>query len=350
MRRRSGSSVVSTVGVLAVLLLSASAATAQDGGDAAPDNPYFETGAEPGSGVGTRIGYISLGEDDGFVSIVTEGIREQAAVAGVELVFCDSRFDAEEALICARQMAGQGVQGILNFQFSEADAGRICAAHGGLPTIAIDIDQQPCQRSFVGVDNRRAGLVTGIAIGEYLQEERGCDYDNLFVLQSLDVGRVGTDRTGGMVDGFAEICGPVPDEKLHDIDVFGGYEPALEIMSAMLAGLPAGGTHVVLGINQNVAFGALDAARALGRVDELRVGSQGAEVLKTQIACEEQWVAATAYFPERYGHILIPAMIDLLDGEEIPGDLFVPHVAVTAENIRDVYADVPDCEVESEAA
>ena len=58
---------------------------------------------------------------------------------------------------------------------------------------------------------------------------------------------------------------------------------------------------------------------------------------------EYHWIAATASFPERYGHVHIPAMIDLLDGKDVPRDLLMPHVAVTAENMAELYADMPDC-------
>jgi ribose transport system substrate-binding protein len=304
---------------------------------------HFEQGAEVGSGIGKRIGYISIGESDDFVRIVTEGIREQSEVAGVELIVCDSRFDANEALVCGRQMASLGVVGILNFQISEEDAGRICTAYGNLPTIAIDIHQPPCEQRFMGADNRRAGMVTGVAVGQHLQRENGCQYDTLVAIEAEITGIVSEQRVGGMIDGFSEVCGEIPPEKLRRAVITGDYVDALENMTAILPELPEGGVHVVLSINQSAAQGAADAAKALGRVDELRIGAQGVEPVKFEVACEDHWIAAAAYFPERYGHILVPAMIDLLDGKELPPELLMPHVSVTAENIHQIYDDVPEC-------
>jgi ribose transport system substrate-binding protein len=304
---------------------------------------YFERGAIEGSGIGKRIGYISLGEGDDFVRIVTQSIRQQADVAGIELIVCDSRFDPNEALVCGRQMASLGVDGILNFQVSEGDAGRICTAYGNLPTIAIDIHQPPCERSFMGADNRRAGMVTGIAVGEHLQRENGCMYDTLVAIEAEVTGLVSEQRVGGMIEGFSEVCGEVPAERLRRAVISGDYIDALENMSALLPDLREDGIHVILSINQSAAQGAADAARSLGRVDELRIGAQGVEPVKFEVACEAHWIAAAAYFPERYGNILIPAMIDLLDGQQLPPELLMPHVSVTAENIREIYDDVPDC-------
>ena len=42
---------------------------------AAPVNPYFETGAVPGSGEGKTIGYISLGDSVPFVKPLSDSIR-----------------------------------------------------------------------------------------------------------------------------------------------------------------------------------------------------------------------------------------------------------------------------------
>ena len=91
---------------------------------AAPVNPYVETGAVPGSGAGKKIGYISLGEQVPFAVLVSNGIKEQAEIAGLELVFCDSKLDTPTALACAQQFAVQGVQGVLNFHVDETGLSR----------------------------------------------------------------------------------------------------------------------------------------------------------------------------------------------------------------------------------
>ena len=117
-RRFSARSWVATVGVTAILAVAAAPVVAQSDGE----NPYFETGAVAGSGEGLKIGYISLGDSLPFVKLVSESIQEQADIAGVDLVFCDSMVDDAEALQCAQQMAVQEVQGVINFQLDESIA------------------------------------------------------------------------------------------------------------------------------------------------------------------------------------------------------------------------------------
>jgi ribose transport system substrate-binding protein len=306
-------------------------------------NPYFDIGADPGSGVGKRIGYISLNESEPFVRLVTEGILEQAAVAGVELVMCDARLDQSEALDCARQLAETGVEGVINFQAWEDGAPDVCAAYGGLPTIAIDIRQPPCEVAFAGVDNRQAGLIVGRAMGSHLREASDCAYDSVLTLDAEGAGSTVLDRMAATLDGFAEVCGPIPADRLEREGVY-GLTMGDEVITSWLRSTEPGGTHVVFSASDNTAMGALRGARAIGRGGELLSGSHGADPSSfLVIACDPQWIADVAYFPERYGRTVIPAMIDLLDGKEIPADLYTTHQAVDATNIRDLYPETPPC-------
>lgn len=158
-----------------------SAAPASD--PPASDPPESEPPAD-----GYKVGYISLGESIPFVSIVTDGIREEAEKAGVELVVCDSELDAAKALACAQNLQVQEVQAVLNFQLYEDSSPEVCAAYGDLPTIAIDIIQEPCQVAFMGADNTFAGTIAGRAVGEALEAENDCTYEAVVTLDTKGAG------------------------------------------------------------------------------------------------------------------------------------------------------------------
>ncbi|CAN5507973.1 sugar ABC transporter substrate-binding protein [soil metagenome] len=338
----SGSRWLALVGAVAILALAAPV-SAQDESPGS-GNPYFEQGTEPGSGEGLRIGYISLGEAIPFVKLVSDSIREQADVAGAELIFCDAQIADAEALACAQQMAVADVQGVINFQLNEQISPEICAAYGDVPTVAIDIHQEPCEVAFFGADNRFAGFVAGEAVGQHLAAGMDCMYDQVITLESVAAGIVNEDRTLGSIEGFESICGEVPDDKIQRIDVGGTTDLALTSVGNLLPTIPAGGRLIVLSLNDDMALGALAAARTAGRESELVIGAQGADPSSwPEIACNPQWIADAAYFPERYGRTAVPAMIDILAGESVPELLFTPHVPVTAENIFELYPEAPAC-------
>jgi ribose transport system substrate-binding protein len=173
----------------------------------------------------------------------------------------------------------------------------------------------------MGADNHFAGEVVGRSVGE-----------------------VNTNRTQGMLDGFTGVCGEIPTEKYQSLGVGGTTDLAIEQVTSLLPTVAPGSVIVALSLNDDMALGALAAARTAGRDGELRIGAQGADPSAwSEIACNPVWLADAAYFPERYGKTLIPAMIDILDGKDVPTELFTPHVAVTKDNIRELYPDTQAC-------
>ncbi len=307
------------------------------------DNPYFETGAVEGSGEGMKVGYISLGDSVPFVKLVSDSIKEQAEIAGVDLIFCDSQIDVAKALECGQLLGVQGAQGVINFQVFEDSSPEICASYSDVPTIAIDIVQPPCEVAFMGADNREAGAIGGRLIGQYVSDNWGCEYDAYISLESSAAGAANFDRMGGYRDGFAEFCEADPDKEII-LDGADRTDPALEQVSNLLPSLP-GDKIIVVAINEDGILGALGAARTQGRDSDLIYSGQGTDPsIWKDVACNPQYIGSVAYFPERYGRSVIPAMIDILNGNEVPEKILTPHVTITSENIRDIYPATEACD------
>lgn len=334
------------VGGLLVAACTPAAAPSSAPSAAPTDAPSTTAPSEAPSEAPTalKVGYISLGESIPFVKLVSDNIKEEAEKAGVELVFCDSELDQAKALACAQNLKVQEVQAVLNFQLFADSSKEICDAHGNLPTIAIDIQQQPCQVAFMGADNTFAGTVVGRSVGEQLKAENNCEYNAVLTLESKAVGEVNTARTGGMIGGFEEICGTIDPAKYQSLDVGGTTDAAVTMVGDAMSSVAPGGVVVILSLNDDMGLGALAAARTVGRDAELRIGAQGADPSAwKEIACNPVWLADAAYFPERYGTILIPAVVDLLNGKTLEENLFTKHEAITKDNIRTVYPETPAC-------
>lgn len=304
--------------------------------------PAASEPAASGDAESFKIGYISLGESVPFVKLVSDSIREAAQEAGQELLFCDSEIDAAKALRCAQNLAVQGAEGMLNFQVFQDSSPEICTAYNDVPTIAIDIVQEPCQIAFMGANNREAGRMGGRAIGEFAQTEWDCDFTAYVSLESTAAGAANTDRMGGYREGFEEFC-PIPEEKERVLDGADRTDPALEQMTNLLGALP-GERIVVVAINEDGILGAIGAANTLGRQTDLYYSGQGTDPsIWKDVACNPNYIASVAYFPERYGDLLIPNMVAALQGETIPEEIFTEHEIITSENIRDVYPETPAC-------
>jgi ribose transport system substrate-binding protein len=286
---------------------------------------------------GVKIGYISLGETVPFVRLVTKNIQDVARRRGAELVFCDSQLDAQKAIDCARQFKTQGVQGIINFQVDESAAPRVCQAGPDVPVVAIDIFQKPCERVFYGADNANAGKFAGRALGAYAKSKFNCNVDALLVLDQRSAGKVVVDRLNGMVQGFKQYCRNVDDQR---VNYKGTTDSAIQPIRDTLSRLP-GKRIFVVSVNDDGVIGAIKGAEQIRRSNDLYVAGQGADPTSFPYMCGKNrfknWIADTAYFPERYGNFVVPILLNLIAGKSQPKVVYVKHQAVTQKNIRKLY-------------
>ncbi len=294
--------------------------------------------AVAGSGKGITIGLIGLADSIGFGKDVHDSVAREAKAAGAKLVFCDSKLDAATALNCAKTFKLKHVQGYLNFNPVSSAAPAICKAGPNVPVISIDIEQDPCQTAFMGADNSYAGQVSGIALGKYFKANFDCKFDAFISLEDYGVGLVNEARMGGYRTGFESICGAGSiGDKLVKIDA-GRLEPALAKMKDALTTLPNAHHVVVVAINDEGIQGAFSAAKAVGRAGDIYAAGQGAGASAwCDIKNTPNWIADTAYFPERYGEIGVPYLLDLIKGKKVPFHLNIKHVAINAGNLFTVF-------------
>lgn len=264
-------------------------------------------------------------------------------MAGFELITCDSKLSAAEALNCARQFRTRDVDGLITFQADAAAAANICAEGPQVPVIAIDIEQQPCQTAFVGAANSYAGEIVGHELGRYFKENFDCQHDAWISLESLAVGVVNDLRMDGIREGFEAVCGPVNNERIIDTGAGGQAATAQRQMMDTLTALPGAERIITVGINEDVITGALAAARSQGRTDDLYLGVQNFDPDNCQIWTAPHFIATAAYFPEKYALLIVPNLIKAIHGEEIPDQILVPHEVITPDNMTEFYPEAAEC-------
>jgi ribose transport system substrate-binding protein len=285
-----------------------------------------------------KIGYINLSDQLPFVVLVRKSIEKAAKDAGVTLVECDSNLDAQKAINCAAQLKSQGVQGIANFQLDSKAAPRVCAAGPKVPVIAIDIHQPPCEKVFYGANNTQAGKLVGTAMGNYAKKKFSCKVDALLSVDSPTAGKVVIDRENGALNGFAAICKGV---KVIKVVTNATTDGTIQPFTDTLARLPGQHKLIVMGLNDDVANGAIKAAQSAGRIGDIYVGSQGGDPTSWPSICGDtsfkNWIADTGYFPENYGKTIVPTLLSMIDGQKQPRSIYVAHRIIDKTNIRDIY-------------
>ncbi len=92
-----------------------------------------------------------------------------------------------------------------------------------------------------------------------------------------------------------------------------------------------------MGINEDVITGALAAARSQNRTDALYLGAQNFDPGNCQIWTAPNFIATSAYFPEKYAELIFPNLIKAIKGETIAAQILVPHEVINKDNMTQIY-------------
>ena len=319
--------------------------------DSAPTGSEATTDVCQGQdGEGLKVGFANLGGGIPFTQQVEDGIVEVAEACNLELVIADNNFDGQTAVDNARNFVTQQVDGVIEFQIDAGLESAVCAELGDLPVIAIDIPHPTCA-TFMGADNQLAGELGGAGLGAYAEENWDCDIDLIVSLENFVVGQVNIDRVNGLIRGITEVCPDVPvgdfeewspevggDSIIVRCDCGGAGDTALPLFRDILTANPAAEHIAVVSLNDDMGLAAMAAADDAGRLESLAIASQGADAtVHESIRTVPQYVGSTAYFPENYGTYLVPAIIQLINGEEVADPILVEHVFIDATNIDEYY-------------
>ena len=297
-------------------------------------NPY--TGTTQGSGAGVKLGYLSYGDLVPYGKQISDGIRAQAVTAGVDLVTCDANVDPARVDGCMKQLTDAGIKGLIQFQGSLKPPSGVCAeVPAGLPVIAVEFAEDPCAATLVAADDLRAGQIAGAAVGAWVKANWACTYDAYVSLESSVVPGLSQLRMEGYRQGFKTAC-PITNEQVGaSAD---RQDAARDAVASLLETLPGKSRIVVVAMNDDGALGALDAAKAAGREADVWVSGQGAETkVRDLIRTNPHYLGDAAYFPERFGATIVPAMLDLIAGKPVPKLLLVEPAWVDATTIKTIY-------------
>jgi ribose transport system substrate-binding protein len=307
-------------------------------GSAAPSTATGGTSGDPGP---PRIGYLSLDERNAFVAAVSASIRDAVAAAGLDLVECDPGWTRAGVTDCARQLTEAGISGLLSFQPFGDLAAQVCSIVGDVPVVGVVFDQGPCQVSRLRIDQAESGRLAGDAVGRFAAERWDCEVSAYLSLESSDADPEGRVRMAGYRDGYEAHC-PLPGRTfvLDDAD---RLATAQTQVTSRLEGLQ-GKRIIIVGLNEDAILGAMAAASAAGRADEVWYSGQLADPsIRERIACDDHYIASVAQFPERFGEQVAPLILGALDGETVPPVVDATLELVTAANVRLLFPDTPAC-------
>jgi ribose transport system substrate-binding protein len=293
----------------------------------------------PRNGSKYVIGFANLQRDMSFGVVLEKGIQANADAAGVELTIADNRLDGPTALANAQSFVQRNVDYVIEFQ-TDVNFGPTVMnvfSQDNVKVAAIDIPMEGA--TFFGANNPKSGFMGGSYLGQAAIAKFGADKikQGYYVIGELpQSGAIPAMRTEGQQAGFLSAVADFPREQMLRIDTKNTLQESFAQMTNLLARIPDGVPIMINAINDQAVIGMLRAVKQAGRAADLIAVGNGAD--ETQALVEEpELVAATGYFPERYGNYLIPIALSTLAGQNLPPAVLVNHVMITKANVCEYY-------------
>jgi len=287
-----------------------------------------------------KIGYASLGDEDPFVREVTNGLRFAAEQnEEVELFVLDNRFSAAAAARNVDTLVREHVNLAIEYQRDDRIAAMIASKFhaANIPFIAINNPHPGA--TYFGVDNYAAGLVGGRFLGRTALERWDGAVDEIVLIDLNRAGAVPRSRLAGSLDGTTDVLGERAARiRVVHLDGDGDREKSWQAARAHLRNSKAGKT-LLSGVNDTSVLGAVRAYEEAGRAgDCLAVGQNGSPEARAELRRDASlFIGSIAYFPERYGEVLVRLALDILNRRFVPPSILMKHQLLTSKNVDRVY-------------
>ena len=306
------------------------------------------------------IGFANIAEQVQLQIEVRESIEKAAEEAGVTLITADNNYDGAKAVENADNMLSQGIDGFIEFNIDESvgpvimekmnggghRTGAALQRENGTvdgPVIAVDIAMEGA--TFFGADNKVAGEVAGVRLGEVAKERWGEEPDCLLLVEDSTSGETALQRTGCTPEGMREVFPDFSDDKVIHLDSGTDAANAQKAVSDFLSAHPDYTKIAINTFNDVIATSALAAIETAGReadcimVAENEYGYLDYIKATPEAPENEVWVGGVAFFFNRYGDYVVPAIVDMVNGETPEESIYVDHTVITRDNAEEWFAD-----------
>jgi ribose transport system substrate-binding protein len=269
-------------------------------------------GGEPAPAAGGRqvVGVTLLTNTHAFFKALEAGLREEAAVRGLDLVVVACEMDPTKQASQIEDFVAQRVSAILA---APCDSDAIVpvlgtAERAGIPVFTADIAAHGGRIvSHVASDNVQGGRLAARALADLLGGS-----GKVIVIDHPTVASV-QDRVRGFEEGLQAYPGlTIVGKPSAD----GQRARATQVMEDMLQAHRD--LRGVFGINDDSALGAASVIEAAGRKDIVVVGYDATDEAKAAITRGGPLKADVIQYPETIGRTAIDVIADHLAGKPVP--------------------------------
>ena len=282
----------------------------------------------------TKIGYLPSTVGQALTQAWKTGIENTLkGQQNVSFQALDAQMKAEIQVTMMDDFINQGYNAII---LQPIDAAALTASvkkaeSKGIPVITLNTDTKLPHAACVTMDDEGAGYMVGEQIGKALGGK-----GNVAIIQSPPGAQAGVEREKGFRTAMAKLF---PEIKIVGAqNAAWNKDKSIEVMNSFLQVNKQ--LDAVFAVNDNMAEGAMIAAEAAGRLNQIKIwGVNGQK--STLVLIEQGKITGTAY-TNAYdqGATAAKYALDLLSGAKKKGDktdiVTIPPFAATKESVAQI--------------
>jgi len=282
----------------------------------------------------TKIGYLPSTVGQALTQAWKTGIENTIkGQQNVSFQALDAQMKAEIQVTMMDDFINQGYNAII---LQPIDAAALTAsvkkAEGkGIPVITLNTDTKLPHAACVTMDDEGAGYMVGEQIGKALGGK-----GNVAIIQSPPGAQAGVEREKGFRAAMAKLF---PEIKIVGAqNAAWNKDKAIEVMNSFLQVNKQ--LDAVFAVNDNMAEGAMIAAEAAGRLNQVKIWGFNGQ--KSTLALIEQGKVTGTAYTNAYdqGATAAKYALDLLSGAKKKGDkteiITVPPFAATKDTVAQI--------------
>jgi len=306
------------------------------------EEEVVEEEAEAGPWV---IGFNNYADSHEFCYKVHEGIEEAAEEYGVELLYTEAEMDGTRMTSNTQSLIDQGAQVIIDFNWIPEVGATMLDMCKEAGVVLISMDTVYEGTYYFGTNSYEAGRVLAERAVKDIKEVWDGEVEALVGLCYMGGGDVVLDRVTGFYDYLDEEAADIslPDESNRfEFDVGAGEQVLVgrDTITDFLTAHPDLHKILVVAHNDETGSGAFAGVELSGREDDVMIFSHGGDTPfheHVRGGGGDVWIASVSYAPETYGSQVIPMAIDILEGKDVPMNVYLNHFTLDKDNLDEYY-------------
>jgi ribose transport system substrate-binding protein len=283
-----------------------------------------------------------LGVIQGLVGIPAQArgdisVQNAADLMCVDLIWCDSKYEAEAAINCSESMVQQGVVGVINENWFAPSMEAMAEIMEGIPVTTWEVAMP---NAFFGTDHCTDGRMKGEYFVQYTQDNYEGAIEDIWVAPNVnyDVGDA-MQRISCAVDVIKQAFPEIPVD--HYVELPGGSftDEAYDAMTTWLTANPEADWIFGTGINDNGAVGTATACDTAGFADRCVIlGSNGEAQAWNELDksdAESSFKATVDHTQIDDGRYMVPIVVDKIEGKDVPAFIYQYIFALDRSNMQE---------------